>query len=88
MHSRILFNLSAPEILKAKGYTAAVDVWSTGVVVYILLCGYPPFYSAYEGELFEIILAGDFKFHSPYWDDISNVGWYFQFLMICRKLKI
>lgn len=64
----------APEILKAKGYTAAVDMWSTGVVIYIILCGYPPFYSANEGELFEIILEGRFSFHSPYWDSISEAA--------------
>ncbi len=66
-------NVKAPEILKAKGYTPAVDVWSTGVIIYILLCGYPPFYSKNEGELFEIILAGTYQFHSPYWDEISKV---------------
>eukprot|EP01126_Amoeba_proteus_P019715 TRINITY_DN2020_c0_g4_i6.p1 TRINITY_DN2020_c0_g4~~TRINITY_DN2020_c0_g4_i6.p1 ORF type:complete len:139 (+),score=28.35 TRINITY_DN2020_c0_g4_i6:291-707(+) len=61
----------APEVLEARGYNFAVDVWSAGVIVYILLCGYPPFYSENESDLFELILRGDFTFHSPYWDNIS-----------------
>lgn len=47
-------------------------MWSAGVIMYILLCGYPPFYNENEAILFESIMAGQFEFHSPYWDHISH----------------
>jgi len=62
----------APEILESKGYTSAVDMWSAGVIMYILLCGYPPFYSDNDAELFESIMQAKYTFHSPYWDHISE----------------
>ena len=46
-------------------------MWSAGVIMYILLCGYPPFYNKNDGRLFESIMAGQYEFHSPYWDNIS-----------------
>ena len=47
----------APEILNNKGYdSSAVDMWSTGVILYILLCGFPPFYEEELPALFEQIL--------------------------------
>ncbi|XP_018312660.1 calcium/calmodulin-dependent protein kinase type 1 isoform X2 [Mycetomoellerius zeteki] len=61
----------APEVLAQKPYGKAVDVWSIGVISYILLCGYPPFYDENDANLFAQILKGEFEFDSPYWDDIS-----------------
>ncbi|CAG0886420.1 unnamed protein product [Darwinula stevensoni] len=62
----------APEVLAQKPYGKAVDVWSIGVIAYILLCGYPPFYDENDANLFAQILKGEFEFDSPYWDDISD----------------
>jgi len=62
----------APEVLAQKPYGKAVDVWSIGVISYILLCGYPPFYDESDSYLFAQILKGEFEFDSPYWDDISD----------------
>jgi len=62
----------APEILNATGYGSAVDMWSAGVILYILLCGYPPFYNDNDAKLFESIMAANYHFHSPYWDNISK----------------
>ncbi|XP_063220216.1 calcium/calmodulin-dependent protein kinase type 1 isoform X1 [Bacillus rossius redtenbacheri] len=62
----------APEVLAQKPYGKAVDVWSIGVISYILLCGYPPFYDENDANLFAQILKGEFEFDSPYWDDISD----------------
>jgi hypothetical protein len=48
-----------------------VDMWSAGVVLYILLAGYPPFYSESEPALFDQIRRGAFSFDDPVWDSIS-----------------
>jgi calcium/calmodulin-dependent protein kinase I len=53
----VLF-LAAPEVLAQKPYGKAVDVWSIGVISYILLCGYPPFYDENDANLFAQILKG------------------------------
>ncbi|XP_027701594.1 calcium/calmodulin-dependent protein kinase type 1B isoform X2 [Vombatus ursinus] len=62
----------APELLEQKPYGKAVDVWALGVISYILLCGYPPFYDENDSELFSQILKANYEFDSPYWDDISE----------------
>ncbi|XP_038264653.1 calcium/calmodulin-dependent protein kinase type 1 isoform X4 [Dermochelys coriacea] len=62
----------APEVLAQKPYSKAVDCWSIGVIAYILLCGYPPFYDENDAKLFEQILRAEYEFDSPYWDDISE----------------
>ncbi|XP_048113806.1 calcium/calmodulin-dependent protein kinase 1Db isoform X1 [Alosa pseudoharengus] len=62
----------APEVLAQKPYGKAVDCWSIGVIAYILLCGYPPFYDENDSKLFEQILKAEYEFDAPYWDDISD----------------
>lgn len=62
----------APEILSGKGYDLSVDYWSVGVILYVMLCGYPPFYEESNEKLFEKIKKADFEFASPHWDDISD----------------
>ncbi|KAF5922518.1 hypothetical protein HPG69_008278 [Diceros bicornis minor] len=62
----------APEVLAQQPYSKAVDCWSIGVIAYILLCGYPPFYDENDAKLFEQILKAEYEFDSPYWDDISD----------------
>jgi len=62
----------APEILANKGYDkTAVDMWSVGVILYILLCGFPPFYEEDLPALFDSILKARYDFPSPWWDEIS-----------------
>ncbi|KAJ8412102.1 hypothetical protein AAFF_G00143690 [Aldrovandia affinis] len=62
----------APEVLAQKPYSKAVDCWSIGVITYILLCGYPPFYEDTETQLFSKIMKAQYEFDSPFWDSISE----------------
>jgi len=62
----------APEVLLAKGYGPEVDMWSIGVITYILLCGFPPFYNEKLQLLFEQIMKADYDFPVDYWSDISE----------------
>jgi calcium/calmodulin-dependent protein kinase I len=61
----------APEVLAHEAYSSQVDLWSVGVIVYILLCGFPPFYGDNDAQLFKRIKSGTYKFLAPYWDPIS-----------------
>ena len=51
------------------------------------LCGYPPFYDENDQKLFEQIMAAEFEFDSPYWDDISDPGWCFLYDSCCFHLR-
>ncbi|KAJ3413157.1 hypothetical protein HDV05_008360 [Chytridiales sp. JEL 0842] len=62
----------APEVLRKKGYGREVDLWSLGVITYILLCGYPPFYDQNNVALFKQIMSGKYEFDRPWWDNISE----------------
>jgi len=64
----------APDILSGLGYTLKVDYWSVGVVLYIMLCGFPPFYEDTNEALFDVIKRGQFEFPSPFWDSISEMA--------------
>ncbi|KAL2914707.1 hypothetical protein HK105_205847 [Polyrhizophydium stewartii] len=64
----------APEVLRRQGYRNEVDLWSLGVITYILLCGYPPFFDPNNVELFRKIMAGKYEFDSPWWDNVSEKG--------------
>jgi len=63
---------TAPEILKGERFGKPGDMWSLGVIVYILLCGYVPFSSDSPAELFKRILKGQYEFSSPHWDMIGE----------------
>jgi serine/threonine protein kinase len=65
-------NYVAPEVIEAKGYDTKVDCWSLGVILYVMLCGFPPFYHDDNDTLFELIKEGKFEFPSPYWDNVSD----------------
>lgn len=77
----------APEVLAQQPYDKEVDVWSIGVIAYILLCGYPPFYDENDSELFRQILKAEYEFDSPYWDDISESAKDFIRHLMCKDVK-
>jgi len=64
----------APEVLRGAAYDNTVDVWSVGVITYILLCGFPPFYGNTDQQIFGKILRCEYDFPSPDWDSISDEG--------------
>ena len=62
----------APEILSRTTYGTMVDVWSIGVVTYILLCGYPPFWNDNQAKLLQLIAQGKFEFPAEDWADVTD----------------
>jgi len=68
----------APEVLSSKPYDKSCDVWSIGIIAYILLCGYPPFYSHHglpiSPGMKKRIRAGQYNFSGPEWDRVSEAA--------------
>jgi len=62
----------APEILNGVPYGKSVDMWSCGVITYILLGGYPPFHDEKQSNLFAKIRSGSYEFHPEYWQNVSK----------------
>jgi len=62
----------APEVIAGLKYGKEVDIWAIGVILYIMLCGFPPFHDENNEDLFNQIKSGKFDFPSPYWDQVSN----------------
>jgi len=64
----------APEVLTCESYDKSVDLWSVGVIIYILLCGYPPFYADNAPALFKKIMDVKYDFDDPSWDEVSDAA--------------
>ena len=61
----------APEVLK-RSYDHKCDLWSCGVILYILLCGYPPFNGQTDKKIIEAVLLGDYTLDEPEWQSVSD----------------
>jgi len=64
----------APEVLMSESYDKSVDMWGIGIITYILLAGYPPFYGDNDTQLFEKIMSADYDFDDECWDDVSELA--------------
>ena len=77
----------APEVLSRSGYTYQADIWSLGVITYILLSGYPPFkgrmshtnesYPMSHFSDFQEIQRGQFTFTASHWNNVTRAGKHF-----------
>ena len=61
----------SPEVLTGN-YDVSCDMWSAGCMLYILLCGYPPFYGDDNQEILAMVQKGVFDFDGEEWDTVSN----------------
>jgi serine/threonine protein kinase len=72
----------APEIINGDTYGDRVDIWSTGILTYIMLCGYPPFHAKGRAALFKKILESEPDFKGKCWKNISDEAIEFIKLML------
>lgn len=73
----------APEVL-AGSYNQAADVWSAGVILYILLSGMPPFWGKTKSRIFDAVRTADLRFPSDPWDRITGSAKDLIRAMLCK----
>ncbi|KAG1781206.1 kinase-like domain-containing protein [Suillus placidus] len=66
------FGYVAPEVLNKQGHGKAVDIWSTGIIAYVLLCGYSPFRGENTHEMIRETTEANIEFHERFWSKISD----------------
>jgi len=79
-------NYISPEVL-AGNYGVECDLWSAGCILYVLLCGYPPFYGDDDMEVLQMVQKGKFDFDGEEWDEISKEAKDLIKKLICKPEK-
>ncbi|PHT80928.1 Phosphoenolpyruvate carboxylase kinase 2 [Capsicum annuum] len=76
----------APEVLLGKEYNEKVDVWSMGVILYIMLSGVPPFYGETPTETFQAVIRGNLRFPTKLFRSVSSEAKDLLRKMICKDV--
>lgn len=76
----------APEVLEGE-YDELCDIWSAGVILYILLCGYPPFYGENDAQIIQAVRIGEYDLEGPEWMGVSDSAKDLISRMICPAEK-
>ncbi|KAF3780602.1 Phosphoenolpyruvate carboxylase kinase 1 [Nymphaea thermarum] len=77
----------APEVLWGREYNEKVDVWSAGVILYVLISGIPPFYGETTGEIFESVLRANLRFPSRIFHSVSPAAKDLIRKMLCKEVS-
>ncbi|CAN6239112.1 unnamed protein product [Urochloa humidicola] len=77
----------APEVVAGREYTEKVDVWSAGVVLYVMLSGTVPFYGANAAEIFEAVLRGNLRFPPRAFAGVSPEAKDLMRRMLCKDVS-
>ncbi|KAJ0092853.1 hypothetical protein Patl1_25130 [Pistacia atlantica] len=77
----------APEVVAGRDYNEKVDIWSAGVVLYIMLAGFPPFYGDTVTETFEAVLRGNLRFPTQVFQSVSPMAKDLLRKMLCKEVS-
>ncbi|OVA02415.1 Protein kinase domain [Macleaya cordata] len=77
----------APEVISGRDYNEKVDVWSAGVIMYIMLAGIPPFYGESAAEIFEAVLRGNLRFPTRIFHSVSPAAKDLLRRMLCKDVS-
>ncbi|XXG44696.1 hypothetical protein AAC387_Pa01g4427 [Persea americana] len=77
----------APEVVSGRDYTEKVDVWSAGVVLYVMLAGMPPFYGESAAEIFEAVLRSNLRFPTRIFHGVSPAAKDLMRKMLCKDVS-
>lgn len=76
----------APEVIAGRNYDEKVDIWSAGVVLYIMLAGFPPFYGDSASEIFEAVLRANLRFPTRTFSSVSPAAKDLLRKMLCKDV--